>query len=50
MRFPTYWIYSASMSAASLVAIFLHGKNGFAEVSKHLDKYRSENNFINQSK
>jgi len=24
----------------------LHGKNGFAEVSKNLGKYRSENNFV----
>jgi len=25
--------------------LYLHGKNGFAEISKNLTKYRSENNF-----
>jgi len=24
---------------------FIHGKNGFAEASKNLARYRSENNF-----
>jgi len=28
----------------------LHGKDGFVEVSKNLARYRSENNFVGQSK
>jgi len=28
----------------------IHGKNGFAEVSKNLARYRFENNFIELSK
>ena len=28
------------------VLSFHHGKNGFAEVSKNLARYRSENNFV----
>jgi len=26
--------------------IFIHRKNGFAEVSKNLARYKSENNFV----
>jgi len=29
----------------SRICVKLHGKNGFAEVSKNLARYRSENNF-----
>jgi len=29
---------------------FAHGKNDFAEVSKNLARYRSENNFVGLSK
>jgi len=25
--------------------VFVHGKNDFAEISKNLNRYRSENNF-----
>jgi len=28
----------------------IHGKNGFAEVSENLARYRSENNFVGPSK
>jgi len=31
-------------------AIFLHGKNGFAEESENLIRYRSKNNFVGSSK
>jgi len=29
---------------------YLHGNNGFAEESKNLARYRSENNFVGPSK
>jgi len=29
-----------------LLKVLLHGKNDFAKVSKHLARYRSENNFV----
>jgi len=29
---------------------FLHGKNGFAEVSKNLARYKPKNNFVGSSK
>jgi len=28
----------------------LHGKNGFVEVFKNLNRYRAENNFVKPSK
>jgi len=28
----------------------VNGKNGFAEISKNLARYRSENNFVRSSK
>jgi len=28
----------------------IHGKNDFAKISKNLDRYRSENNFVELSK
>jgi len=30
--------------------VVVHGKNDFVEVSKHLGRYRSENNFVEPSK
>jgi len=30
--------------------IYMHRKNSFAEVSKNLTRYRSENNFVRPSK
>jgi len=32
------------------LTLTLHGKNGFAEVSKNVIRYRSENNFVRLSK
>jgi len=34
----------------TLLIISINGKNNFAEVSKNLAKYRSENNFVGPSK
>jgi len=31
------------------VYTYTHGKNDFIEISKNLDRYRSENNFIEQN-
>ena len=31
-------------------SFYIYGKNGFAEVSKNLARYRSENNFVRLSK
>jgi len=30
--------------------ITIHEKNNFVEISKNLDRYRSENNFVESSK
>lgn len=44
---PTTLISFISRGSLILV-VGIHGKNGFAEVSKNSAKYRSENNLLNQ--
>jgi len=53
-RYRKYWYFDHFWSLLITLLIFywlnIHGKNNFAEASKNLDRYRSENNFVDPSK
>jgi len=40
----------STLWSSETILIFVHEKNGFAEISKNLVRYRSENNFVGPSK